>query len=156
MKVLPGVTASEVWKQLSSLTLTRLQRLRAAVISSGIRSLIAPLTAQERRSPAGQLSLWVCVCFLFLFFFLTVAKPLRRKGMQLAGYFCATTEEVGGESQDPAPPKKHSSLPPFFFLPFFFLFLFSGTSNESREKSRQETGFLQGPLCLLHSILSQF
>lgn len=39
---------------------------------------------------------------------------LERRGlMQLAGYFCPTTEEVAGESQDPAPPeKKQPSLPP--------------------------------------------
>lgn len=41
---------------------------------------------------------------------LTVDKPLRQRGMQLAGYFCPTTEEVAGESQDPAPPK---NIPPF-------------------------------------------
>jgi len=72
-------------------------------IRSGISSQITTRTAKERRSPAVKLSLSL----------LTLIKALWRRGMQLAGYFCPTTEEVAGESQDPAPPKK-AFLPPSF------------------------------------------
>lgn len=39
-------------------------------------------------------------------FLLTGVKPLSRRWIQIAGYFCPTTEEVAGESQDPASPPK--------------------------------------------------
>lgn len=67
---------------------------------TGISLQVATPAALERRSPAVKL----------LCFFLTVVKPLQRRVMQLAGYFCPTTEEVAGESQDPAPTKKN--IPP--------------------------------------------
>lgn len=56
----------------------------------------------------------------------TLLGPLRRTVMQLAGYFCPTTEEeVAVESQDPAP-----------------------IGKKERRKKRKKKAFLSFTLCL--------
>lgn len=109
---------SEAWRHLLQLDSGNpppfLCQQTLAQIRTGISLQVATPVAQERRPPAVKL-------FAFL---LTVVKLQRRRVMQLAGYFCPTTEEVAVSHKIPPPPK---NIPPS---------LSPATSNETREESR--------------------
>lgn len=130
---------SEVWRH-----------LHKPLLSLSLCQLIDRDRFVDRSSNGSGASPASCETFVLL---LTVVKALRRRRMQLAGYFCPTTEEVAGESQDPASPPKNipPSLPPSLSP-----CLSPATSNETREKSRQwrvDPSRAFCPCCLYSAII---
>lgn len=99
------VRLSEEWRHLSRLLWWWASRL-PPVSTRPLRSAQGSAHRKRLRSVALRLR--------NLQFYLLVMKTLQHRGVQLAGYFCPTTEEVAGESQDPAPPLEKAFLPPSF------------------------------------------